>query len=289
MKYFSLFPKLNYSFPENGNVSMMNIFIRPNIKVAEIPGINTTGNRYVVEDGESPDNIAGQFYEDPNLFWYVLVANNIMDVYKEWPISYNLWKKELAMITGNYTFYIPYIMDIQVGDIVAKYSIENQQFDDSNFGVVIEVNSFLRSFDVDFVQGEIKQGEIFTVMRKSGRDFRTIITPTGFPYQTLLRRQNKLDSTVDFMIEDLNSKNKTSISPYAVYGQNSAISEKINDITDTNCILWNFLQTSLSPQVMTISFSDNAQKQWIFNKNINIIPRKYSNQISELYLQALSE
>lgn len=289
MKYFTFFPKLNYSFPENGTVSMMNIFIRPNIKLAEIPGINTTGNRYVIEDGESPDNIAGQFYDDPNLFWYVLTTNNIMDIYKEWPISYNLWKKELSAISGNYTFYIPYLMDIKVGDIVAKYSVEDEEFDDSNFGVVIETNSFLRSFDVDFVNGEIKQNENFTIMRKSGRNYTTVTTPSGLGYQNLLKRQNKLDSVVDFMADDLNSKQKSSISPYATYGQNTVISEKIDDITGTNCILDNFLSSSLPSQIAMISFSDDAQKYWIFNKNINIIPKKYTNQISELYLQALSE
>lgn len=289
MKYFTFFPKINYSFPDNQVLSLTNIFIRPNIKLNEIPGINVKGNKYVVEDGETPDTIAKQFYENPELFWYVLNTNNILDFYNEWPVSFDLWRKELADIHGSYTFFTPYLMDIQKGDIVAKYITTGAEiFDKDNFGVIIDVNSFLRSFDVDFVKGEIKEKQSFVILRKSGRSYTIVKTPFGSNNQVLKRRQDKLNSTVSFLTQDKNSKEKVNISPYTVYGSNESVSQKINDITGTNCILSKFLEFTLGNDITQVSFSEESQKKWIFNKTINIIPKQYTGQINELYLNALT-
>lgn len=288
MKYFTLFPKINYRIGNNQVVSMTNIFIRPNIKLADIPGINVSGNRYVVEDGESPDAISRQFYQNPHLFWYVLATNNILDVYKEWPVSFNSWKKETTQIYGSHTFFIPFLMDIQVGDIIAKYiPSENQFFDKNNFGVVTEVNPFLRCFDVKFLKGEIREQNTFVVMRKSSSRFIVITTPNSSQFQVLKKRQEKLNSTVSFLMNDKNSKEKTAVSPYFIPEENKSLSSKVSDITGTNCILNRFINNTLNSSVFSLSFSENAQKEWIFNKTIIVIPKQYLDQVNELYLDSL--
>lgn len=288
MKYFTLFPKLNYSFSNGEYLNLTNIFIRPNIKLAQIPGVNTTGNKYVVEDGDSADTIAFQFYENSDLFWCVLATNDILDIYKEWPVSFDLWKKELSSVHGNYTFFTPYFMDIKPGDIVSKYTgSQTQFFDKNNFGVVIETNPFFRSFDVDFVKGQITEQQSFVILRKNGSKFVVIKTPNDEIYQILKKRQEKLNSTVNFLTKDKNSTEKTIISPYSIFNSNENVLSTIDDITGTNCILDDFINNTLSFEILPVSFSEEAQKEWIFNKSINIIPGQYLNQINEIYLNTL--
>lgn len=44
---------------------------------------------YTVEQGERPDQIAGRYYDNPELDWVIYLANDIMDPYYDWPLSQN--------------------------------------------------------------------------------------------------------------------------------------------------------------------------------------------------------
>jgi len=48
-----------------------------------------------IEDGQLPFQIANKYYGDPELDWVVLLTNNIIDVYEEWPKS----RRELEYFT----------------------------------------------------------------------------------------------------------------------------------------------------------------------------------------------
>lgn len=43
--------------------------------------------QYTVPNGARPDNVAYEFYQDANYDWVVLICNNIVNLYKEWPLS----------------------------------------------------------------------------------------------------------------------------------------------------------------------------------------------------------
>ena len=40
---------------------------------------------YVLQSGDTPENLAYRYYGDPKLSWIILLANDIKDVYSEWP------------------------------------------------------------------------------------------------------------------------------------------------------------------------------------------------------------
>jgi hypothetical protein len=42
---------------------------------------------YTIVDGERPDNIAANYYEDPRYSWLVYFSNNIIDPYYDWPLT----------------------------------------------------------------------------------------------------------------------------------------------------------------------------------------------------------
>ena len=42
---------------------------------------------YTIQEGERPEDIAYNYYDDPSLTWLVLMSNNIIDMYTEWPCT----------------------------------------------------------------------------------------------------------------------------------------------------------------------------------------------------------
>lgn len=68
---------------------------------------------YIVQDGERPDNVANKVYDDPTLDWTVLLANNIQNIYDEWPKDSETFKQyiiekygslSIAMATTKYYY-----------------------------------------------------------------------------------------------------------------------------------------------------------------------------------------
>mgnify|MGYP005739387341 FL=1 len=47
----------------------------------------TIFNEITVRDGERPEDIATAFYNNPFYNWTVLIANDVVDVYSQWPRS----------------------------------------------------------------------------------------------------------------------------------------------------------------------------------------------------------
>lgn len=86
MSYFKNLPYISYQFPDNGSRLFKDMSIRPDI-VEELVGDDTNLQVYNVESGETPETIAFDVYGDETLHWVILLANRIMNVYNEWPMS----------------------------------------------------------------------------------------------------------------------------------------------------------------------------------------------------------
>lgn len=83
LKYPSLNPKSNSLFDLD---EVKNFFVR--LKIKEDVFQNLTFNtKYKIKGNERPDNVAEKIYGNPRLDWVVLLSNNIIDVYNEWPIE----------------------------------------------------------------------------------------------------------------------------------------------------------------------------------------------------------
>jgi hypothetical protein len=44
-------------------------------------------DKYTIFGDDRPDNVAFDLYDDPTLDWVILLANNILNIYSEWPMS----------------------------------------------------------------------------------------------------------------------------------------------------------------------------------------------------------
>ena len=85
MSYFSMFPNILYDAKGNGQSTVMkNIFRRVKLYASDrVVGFDY----YDVQDGEAPEIIAHKYYGDVGLHWTILVANDIVDYYHQWPMS----------------------------------------------------------------------------------------------------------------------------------------------------------------------------------------------------------
>lgn len=91
------FQYLNRSKEKNSNadyITVKNFFKRAKIKDNIFENV-TFFDKYVVEGDDRPDNVAYKLYKDSTLDWIILLSNNIIDVYSEWPLTQSYFKDYL--------------------------------------------------------------------------------------------------------------------------------------------------------------------------------------------------
>ena len=93
MSYFQMFPDTLYDAKGNGNYTVMKD-IQTRVKLVASKKENILNfDYYNVQDGETPEMIAHKYYGDVNLHWTILVANDIVDYYNDWPMSVQKFEK----------------------------------------------------------------------------------------------------------------------------------------------------------------------------------------------------
>ena len=93
-----MFPNILYDAKGDGQSTVMkDIFRRVKLKsVNRVVGFDY----YDVQDGEAPEIIAHKYYGDVGLHWTILVANDIVDYYHQWPMSMQTFEQ---YVTEKYT------------------------------------------------------------------------------------------------------------------------------------------------------------------------------------------
>ena len=81
-------------------VTVKNIFQRAKLR-SDIDVATTAFDFRVIKEGQRPDTLAQDLYNDPELDWVILITNNIINVRNEWPLSnrdlYNLAEKKYGI------------------------------------------------------------------------------------------------------------------------------------------------------------------------------------------------
>lgn len=91
MSYFKQFPYISYQFPDNKERLFKNLSIRPAV-VDELLGDATNLQLYYVQSGETPETIAFDVYGDESMNWVIMLTNNVMNLYTDWPMSDEMLK-----------------------------------------------------------------------------------------------------------------------------------------------------------------------------------------------------
>ena len=98
--YFANFPLIPYD-----NYGTGDFRLTPNIlkRIAVSANIKTTTSlfdTYDVKEGETPELIADKLYGNPEFHWVVLMMNDVVDRYHQWPMSR---RQFLAHLNDKYT------------------------------------------------------------------------------------------------------------------------------------------------------------------------------------------
>ncbi len=85
--YFDMIPKIYYDSKANNKYDLLtNLMTRVKLRT-DIKNDIFDFDYYDVVDGETPEIIAHKYYDNPELHWTILVANDIIDYYEDWPMS----------------------------------------------------------------------------------------------------------------------------------------------------------------------------------------------------------
>lgn len=88
MKYFSRFPELS-GYQINDRIhDAMDITIRTGI-VENLKQNPSAYIEHVIDDGETSLILADRIYDSVELYWVILMFNNILDEDQEWPLTTN--------------------------------------------------------------------------------------------------------------------------------------------------------------------------------------------------------
>ena len=91
--YFNDFPQIQYDPTGSGNyTTIQDIMTR--IKVRDYIKNNTSFfAKYSVPDGETPEMVAQNLYGDSTYHWIILLFNQIINTYYDWPLSRKNFQK----------------------------------------------------------------------------------------------------------------------------------------------------------------------------------------------------
>ena len=90
--YFNNLPEFEYvnrtqRGRSEGDYSVVKNFFKRGKLREDIFQALTFFTKYIVQGDDRPDTVASKVYDDPTLDWVVLMANNIINVQSEWPMS----------------------------------------------------------------------------------------------------------------------------------------------------------------------------------------------------------
>ena len=94
--YFEQLPDFEYvNRTDDGKLisdytKVKNLFIRGKIR-EDIFQDTTTFEKYSIEGDDRPDNVAEKYYGNSSYDWIVLLSNNIINIYEEWPLPQAGW------------------------------------------------------------------------------------------------------------------------------------------------------------------------------------------------------
>ena len=87
MSYFNRFPKMIYDMKNDDNYKLLPDILRRVKQRNAIKSGQFIFDTYDVVDGEKPEDVAYKWFGDAQLHWVILMTNNVIDRYYDWPMN----------------------------------------------------------------------------------------------------------------------------------------------------------------------------------------------------------
>jgi hypothetical protein len=99
--YFNKFPTTLYDIEGNKQQKLViDIIHRANFIQSVLANI-AVYYPYTITDGDTPEIIAAKYYGNSNYNWVILAANNIINPYYDWPLTYQQFQATMNSLFGD--------------------------------------------------------------------------------------------------------------------------------------------------------------------------------------------
>ena len=85
--YFSKFPLKVYDVKGDKNYKLLPDILRRVKLRSSLASSRFVFDKYNVKENENPEDVAFKYYGRADYHWTILIANDIVDYYEEWPMS----------------------------------------------------------------------------------------------------------------------------------------------------------------------------------------------------------
>jgi hypothetical protein len=141
MAYFKFLPNIEYLSPfdsptNDARILAKNLFRR--IKIADGANILDTAyifDKYIIEEGDRPDNVALKVYGNSNFDWLVIFSAGIVHQRDEWPLSSQQLYDFAADRYGNDLNSIRYYTTTEIKDSNGRLVLPSGQIVDKDFTI----------------------------------------------------------------------------------------------------------------------------------------------------------
>lgn len=257
MSYFRTFPTIDYEYKNQVSKKSIDILRRYQV-VDEI----IKSNRYetvTVGESETPQSIANNFYNDSKLHWVVLLFNQMINPFYDWPIpEYKLTKRldsqypgVSLFITSNQT------SDLDSIDVNTKTSNASYQLGET-IKVYDDDDDLLDSgtlYEYDRTTGHMKIEDIESFTLGTNH---YITDSNGSKKMYIGRKVDIVRDSLKYFLD----KNNILVSPYKSFGETKLINLYVNrdDVTisanDINTVSIDRYEKALNDKRRTIKIPD---------------------------------
>lgn len=132
--YFKELPEILYKDLLNTGKykEVKNFFRRVRLK-NQINTRLTYTRTYKIQDGETPELVAHKFYKDSDLYWIILLVNNIINIKEEWPLSTQELSDSIIEKYGSKMHEIRYYETLEIKNSSGQILLKNGIIVNSNF------------------------------------------------------------------------------------------------------------------------------------------------------------
>tara|TARA_Y100001973_G_scaffold26803_1_gene40494 strand:- start:229 stop:897 length:669 start_codon:yes stop_codon:yes gene_type:complete len=214
--YFRYVPEFEYvsRLPDSQGISqyinVKNLFKRAKLK-EDIFSDLTLFTKYKIQGDDRPDNVAFNVYADETLDWLVLLANNVMNVQNEWPMSHKSFENFLIdkyeteeNIHGIHHYETTEVRNTGGAIMVPKgievpqdYSIEFWDDDTRNYTNISNITTTITNYDYEIkIEDEkrniflLKQEYLNLILNDMNESMKYKEGSTQYVSETLVRGEN---------------------------------------------------------------------------------------------------
>jgi len=171
--FFNIVPNISYDekpigypFSESDYVTAKNFFRRYKVN-EDAFSYAVIFKKYSIVDGERPETVAKKAYGDPFYDWVVLLTNNVINSYYDWPISnYNITNALESEYDDPYGT-IKYYETYEVGQYSAGMRVDREFFEGTH---KVNVNGEIQTLAGNLLCRPVTVAEWFTAENEKKRE-----------------------------------------------------------------------------------------------------------------------